>query len=126
MIADFIRQLRLLPYNDMMVVAKELNGMLAKMSHGKREEIPRLDAVTLADALGQLSTLKLADSPDTTQEAKLLREIFTRRRAVSIKADGPAYTIQIESLGASVMHSDLKIGLQQLLDTVVTAHALRK
>lgn len=115
MIADVLKQIRLLPYQDMMAVARELNCALPG----------NVPVQTIADALAEIAHVKVDDSAQTTAEQKLLHQIFARRRSISIKSVRGVFQIELQTLNGAVIHKDLQVGLQQLIDTVVTAQALR-
>lgn len=123
MIADFVRQLRVLPYADMMVVARALTQTLSDQQKASGTKV--IDPMHVAEALLQLSKMKIEDSPNTTQEHKIAQDIFARRRSISIKAVNGGYQFDLSTCNASVMNKDLKTGLSQLIDTIVTAQALR-
>jgi hypothetical protein len=122
-IADFVRQLRVLPYADMMVVARALTQTLSDQQKASGTKV--IDPMHIAEAMLQLSKLKIEDSPNTTAENEILQSIFSRRRAVSIKAINGGYQIDLTTCNAKVMATDVKTGLGQLIDTIVTAQALR-
>jgi hypothetical protein len=122
-IADFVRQLRVLPYADMMVVARALTQTLSDQQKASGTKV--IDPMHVAEALLQLSKMKIEDSPNTTQEHKIAQDIFTRRRSISIKAVNGGFQFDLSTCNASVMNKDLKTGLGQLIDTIVTAQALR-
>lgn len=120
MIADFLKQLRALPYADMMIVARELKAMLPVVGH-----IDNLAPNDIAGALSRLASMPLEDAPNTTAEHKMLRQIFGRRRSISIRECNGGFELQLQTLNATVLHKDLKVGLGQLVDTVVAARALK-
>lgn len=117
MIADFLKQLRQLPYQDMMIVAQELTRELEK--HGAE------DTSDVAAALSAVAGMKLEDSMSTQQEHKILRELFSRKRSISVKEHNGGFTIQLDTLRGHMMHKDLKQGISLMLDTLVAAQALK-
>ena len=120
MISDFIKQLRALPYADMMQVASQLSLVL------NRRENPLHSVQDVAAALSELSTMHVDDSVVTQQENKLLRELFRTRRSITVKEFNGGFNIELSTLRGHVMHKDLKVGLSQMLDTLVAAQALKK
>jgi hypothetical protein len=120
MIADFIKQLRQLPYADMMKVAGELSLVLNRGQKNTRA------VQEIAAALSELSTMHIDDSVSTQQENKILREMFRTKRTISIKEFNGGFNIELSTLRGHMMHKDLKQGLGQMLDTLVAARALEK
>lgn len=119
MIADFLKQLRQLPYQDMMLVAAELEKIIAE-----RPEADWPQAVVLAEALAQLSRMPVEDSLSTQQENKILRVMFRAKRTIAIKEFNGGFNITLDTLRGHTMHKDLKVGINQMLDTLVAARAL--
>lgn len=118
MLADVLKQLRMLPYEDMKNLAIELRNAMA----GKA---PQLNELIIADGLASVSKLEIADGIISTSDQKIMRELFRQRRSMSIKELNGGFQIELQTLHVSVLHRDLKIGVHQAIDTAVAARALR-
>lgn len=124
MISDFLKQLRNMPYTDMMLIANELGKHIAVK--GSQRDI--------ADALAALATTQLPDRSDISKiEQDALRKVFGRDRAIKVRRMNGAGTpgkvgwhVEITGpYGATVYNTDLKTALDNLLDTAAAAAALK-
>ncbi len=116
MLADVLKQLRVLPYSDMMKLAEELREQL---------KVGNPTAASLAEALAKTAEAPIQQSELTDADHKLLQSIFSRRRSISIKAINGGYQIELQTLQGNVLSSDLRVGITQLIDTIVAAKALK-
>ncbi len=115
MLADFLKELRKLPYSDMMQVAKALS-----------EEMDNVySANKIADDLATVSQMKIADSGSTQVDQKIVRKLFGRKRSISIRPDGAGYRVSVPTLNVNTSHTDLRSALTHVIDIAVTAEALK-
>lgn len=128
MIRDLQKTLRNMPYTDMMIVATEFQKLLAASDLVDR----RLDHATVAHALAALGNMQMPDRSDISKvEQDSLRKVFTRDRAIKVRkltnanGRGGWHTEITGPYGASVTNEDLKTALDNLLDTVAAAAALK-
>lgn len=120
-IPHLIRQIRALPYNDMMMVANELRDRIDELTHHK------IEAGVLADILSRLQAGTVKPSDATLQEEKILREIFSRKRQITVSRKGNGWEIDVPSLlGAQVLGTELRPMFQMQLDQIITMHVLSK
>lgn len=120
-IAHLIRQIRALPYSDMMMVANEIRDRIGDLTHQK------IEAVVLADILSRLQEREIPISEQTTEEEKVLREIFKIKRTISVSKTGPGWTIEIPTVpGSQVLGKELRGMFPMMLDQVITLHVLTK
>ena len=120
-IPHLIRQIRALPYNDMMMVANELRDRIGELTHHK------IEAVVLADILSSLQAGQIALSDATLQEEKILREVFSRKRQITVSRRGGGWEIDVPSLpGAQVFGTELRPMFPMQLDQIITMHVLSK
>jgi hypothetical protein len=117
MLADVLKQLRALPYSDMIELAKALE------EHLDGAKGPPVNCI--ADALAEVAKSPIQQSELTDADHKLLQQIFSRRRSISIKAMNGGFQIDLQSLNGNVMTQDLRVGITQLIDTIVAARALK-
>lgn len=120
-IPHLIRQIRALPYNDIMMVANELRDRIGELTHHK------IEAVVLADILVRLQAGTVKPSDATLQEEKILREIFSRKRQITVSRKGNGWKIDVPSLpGAQVLGTELRPMFPMQLDQIITMHVLSK
>ena len=120
-IPHLIRQIRALPYNDMMMVANELRDRIDELTHHK------IEAVVLADILSRLQAGQIAPSDATLQEEKILREVFSRKRQITVSRKGNGWEIDVPTLpGAQVFGTKLRPMFSMQLDQIITMHVLSK
>ena len=113
-----LKELRNVPYGDMMILARELQSRLSKI----RKE--SMDAGVLADALNSLTDMKIPKVDDHfARENEILKVVFKRQRAFNITSVPGGWKIQMSG-GVTTQHAELKTAFSQLLDTVIVANAL--
>lgn len=116
--AHLSKQLRALSYTEMKAVAGEIAGALLKH---QRDDI---DATLIADVLTRLEGDARVDALSVAEE-KILREIFSRKRAVAISRAGNGWQIEIASMpGSHVTGLELRPMFSMMLDQIITMHAL--
>jgi hypothetical protein len=121
MITDFLKQLRNMPYTDMVLIASEL-GKHIQVKGSTRD---------IADGLAALAATPLPDRSDISKaEQEALRKVFGRDRTIKVRKlnNNGKHGWHVEVTGphgASVVNTDLKTALDQLLDTVAAAAALK-
>jgi hypothetical protein len=104
-----------MPYTEMEALAEALHG---RISGARTPE-------QLAHALAHAGTDLFDDKSDDGQEAKLTRRIFNRKRTISIAPSGSGYAVTIPTVpGSSVVHTNLRVALGQMLDQAITHEAL--
>jgi hypothetical protein len=118
MIADFLKQLRTLPYADMMLVAKQLSEIL------NRQAKLNVSSQLMAASLAEMSGMPIEDSLSTREENKILRELFRVKRTLTVKEFNGGFKIDLPTLHGNMMHKDLRQGISQMLDTMVAARSL--
>jgi hypothetical protein len=117
MLAELLKKLQLLPYPDMMVLAKALEDEFKGLN--------KPTAVTIAQSLAKVSVQNLPSAEVTRTDHQLLLDLFSRRRSISVKAMNGGFDLELQTLHAHVPSRDLRDGLIQIVDTVVAARALR-
>lgn len=117
MLADVLDKLRVLPYADMMELAKAIEGEF--LSTG------RPNTTQIAGALAKVASKHVPQSELSTADHKLLLDIFSRRRSISVKSGNGAFELEVQTLHARVLHTDVRAGLSQIIDTVAAARALK-
>ena len=118
-----VQELRNLTYNEMMELAQRIAREIDARIRAADQETP---GNVLAEIISKLNIV----SPELTDlekhEAKYIQEIFSRRRAITIKHD-KGFSMTCESLpGGAVVGTDLRKMFNQLMDQLVTMHALSK
>lgn len=120
-IDTLMKQIRMLPYNDMIVVASEV----AKSLQAKRTE--KIDAHMMATALLALSVAPPELSEQSKREEQVLGKIFSRKRTINVSRHNSGWTIEVPSLPASqVIGTELRVMLPMLLDQIITMHVLQE
>lgn len=120
-VAHLIRQIRALPYADMMMVAEEIRDRIHTLTEQK------IEAVVLANILSRLQEGEIPISEQTTEEEKVLREIFKIKRTISVSKTGPGWTIEIPTVpGSQVLGKELRGMFPMMLDQIITLHVLTK
>lgn len=110
-----------MPYADMMEFAKVLSD---KFQGLRSQDDSVLTERTMADALAQLGKMEIESADTVKQEEKLLREIFSRKRQLTIELSGNGWRVSIGTLNASVLGTGLREAISTILDQVVVARAL--
>jgi hypothetical protein len=115
-----IKELRNLTYNEMMELAQALDREIEKKT-GSTEQ-PNV----IAEILAKLNIVTPELSDVEKNEAKFLQEIFNRKRSITVKWD-KGFAVSCDSLPAGgVVGVDLRPMFGQLLDQLVTMHALQR
>lgn len=116
-----IKELRNLTYAEMMELAQRMVREIDARSSDS--ESP---ANTLAEIISKLNIVSPELSDIEKNEVKFLQEIFVRRRSITVKFD-KGFSMSCETLpGGAVVGTDLRVMFNQLLDQLVTMHALQK
>ena len=122
-IQNLTKQLRALPFLDMMQVAEELRARL--VAQAPKDGF--VEPANLARVLAQLDTTDITLSEMTQAEEKILRRIFARKRTVSIQRQGQGWEMSCSTLpGSQVLGTELRPMFQLMLDQVITMHELGK
>lgn len=120
-VSHLIRQIRALPYSDMMMVAEEIRDRIKALTQ------QQIEAVVLANILSRLQESEIPLSEQTSEEEKVLREIFRIKRTISITKTGPGWTIDIPTVpGSQVLGKELRGMFPMMLDQIITLHVLTK
>lgn len=113
MIDTIAKNLRAMPYNEMMHLAQHVSQQLK--SAGVR------DPVTPELLAGILSHISVPRSEVADKESKILLKAFSRKRQVNIKKFNTGYAIEVPTLpGSTVTGTDLRAMFGQMLDQIVT------
>lgn len=120
-VAHLIKQIRALPYADMMMVAEEIRDRIKALTQ------QQIEAVVLANILSRLQEGEIPISEQTTEEEKVLREIFNVKRTISVSKQGPGWQIEIPTVpGSQVLGKELRGMFPMMLDQIITLHVLTK
>lgn len=121
-VSSLIKQIRALPYADMMMVAEEVRDRIGELTHHK------IEAVVLADILARLQPGDVNSSDATREEEKVLKDIFRRKYSLTIQRHGSnGWAIDIPAVpGARVVSTELRQAFPMMLDQVITLHVLTK
>lgn len=117
---NLTKQVRNLPFSDMLEVAKNLTEELQKHSEAD------IDAFLVAQALIAAVSGPMTVSDMTAQEEKIFRKIFSRKRALTVSYDG-CWKVDLSTIsGVNAQGTELRATMSQLLDSAVTIHILTK
>lgn len=120
-VAGVVKQIRALPYADMMMVANEVKDRIKDLTSQK------IEAVVLADILSRIQPGDIPVSDATKEEEKILNEVFRRKVSLSIQRLDKGWEIGVSVLpGSNVVGTELRPMFGQLLDQVITMHVLSK
>lgn len=120
-----IKQLRQLPYADMMELAEVVREQLVKRHADAGISV--IGQRSIADVLSAIQIGSVPQSEVTTAEQRILREIFTRKRQVTINKQGAGYAMEILTVpGSQVLGTDLRVIFPQMLDQITTLSALKR
>lgn len=120
-VSQLIKQIRALPYSDMMMVTNEIRDRLHDLTQ------QRIEASVLAEILSRLQESNVPLSDATKEEEKVLREIFRVKRSMSIQKHHGGWMIDISTVpGAQVVHTELRIAWSMMLDQMITLHVLTR
>ena len=117
---NLTKQIRNLPFTEMLEIAKNLCVELDK--RGEED----IDAFLIAQALIASVSGPMTVSDLTANEEKLFRKMFSRKRAVTISYDGCWRVSLANVAGASAQGTELRATIGQMLDSAVTIHILTK
>jgi hypothetical protein len=118
---SLIKQIRALPYADMMLVATEIRDRIKDLTQ------QQIEAVVLANILSRLQEAEIPASEQTTEEERVLREIFRVKRVISVTRKNQGWHLNIPTVsGSDVLGTDLRGMLGMMLDQVITLHVLTK
>lgn len=118
-IEHLMKQVRVLSYQDMMVVAEEL----AKTLREKKQD--KLDGHVIATALLGLSVNIPGASEITQRDNEIIRKIFSRKRQILVSPRRAGYELEVSQYnGSQVVGTDLRVMFPMLLDQIVTLHVL--
>lgn len=113
MIETVAKNLRAMPFNEMMDLARYISERLHVHSTG-RPASPEL----IAEILSHISA---PPSEAAQKETKILLQAFTRQRTINIKKFNTGYAIEVKTLpGSTVTGTDLRVMFGQMLDQIVT------
>lgn len=120
-VAHLIRQIRALPYADMMMVTSEIRDRLHDLTQ------QRIEANVLAEILSRLQEGQIPLSDATKEEEKILKEIFKVKRLLTIQRHNNGWSIQINSVpGSQVVNTELRTSFNMMLDQIITIHCLTR
>lgn len=120
-VTHIVKQLRSLPYADMMLVVEEIRERIKDLTEQK------IEAVVLAGILSRLSEGAVDIDAATQEEERVLKEIFRRKLNVSIVRHGTGWQVDIPSVpGAQVIGKELRSLFPMMLDQIITLHVLQK
>ena len=120
-VSHLIRQIRALPYSDMMQVTNEVRDRLFDLTQ------QRIEANVLAEILSRLQEGQVPLSDATKEEEKVLREIFRVKRSMTIQKHHTGWSMEINSVpGSQVVHTELRTALNMMLDQMITLHVLTR
>ena len=120
-VSSLVRQIRAMPYQDMMLVAEEIRSRICDLTQQK------IEAVVLANILSRLQEGESPITEQAAEEERVLRDIFRVKRSIAVARTGPGWLIDCSTLpGAQVAGKDLRALFPMLLDQVITLHVLTK
>jgi len=121
-VSSLIKQIRALPYADMMMVAEEVRDRIKDLTQHK------IEAIVLADILARLQPGTIDLSESTREEEKVLKDIFRRKYSLTIQRHGNGgWAVDIPAVpGAHVVSTELRQAFPMMLDQVITLHVLTK
>lgn len=116
-----IKELRNLTYVEMMELAQRLAREI-----DSRTTATETPPNTIAEIISKLNIVSPELSDIEKNEAKFIQEIFVRKRSIAVKYD-KGFSMSCESLpGGAVVGTDIRVMFTQLIDQLVTMHALQK
>jgi hypothetical protein len=105
----------------MMLVATEIRDRIKDLTQ------QQIEAVVLANILSRLQEAEIPASEQTTEEERVLREIFRVKRVISVTRKNQGWHLNIPTVsGSDVLGTDLRGMLGMMLDQVITLHVLTK
>jgi hypothetical protein len=119
-LTNLTKQIRSLPFAEMVKVAHNLSVELEK----RREE--NVDAYLIATALIAAVSGPMEVSEMTASEEKVFKQLFSRKRSITVSYDG-CWKVNVNNIpGANSQGTELRATLAQALDSAVTIHILTK
>ena len=122
MILTVAKQLRSVPYVDMM----ELAGAIAAQLNERKlqsEVPPELVAAVLSSLIDNVPAL----SQTTINDEKILREVFSRKRTLTVQRKGHGWELDCSTLpGSQVLGQELRSLFGLMLDQIITLRVLSK
>lgn len=117
-----IKEIRALPFYDMMLIAEEMRARIGELTEQK------IEAVTLAGILSRLQEKEVDLTASAKEEEKVLREIFRRKVSFTIQRHGTnGWVLDCSSVpGAHTVATELRAAFPMLLDQIITLHVLQK
>ena len=116
-----IKEIRALPYADMMIVAEEIRERIKDLTEQK------IEAITLAGILSRLQEKEIDLTEQTREEERVLKEIFRRKSAITIVRKGDGWMLDSAAVaGAQVINKELRGAFPMMLDQIITLHVLQK
>jgi len=120
-ITHIVKQIRALPYADMMIVAEEVRDRIHDLTQH------RIEAIVLADILSRIKPPTESVDAATVEDELILREIFRVKRSLTIAKHGKGWEIDIATVpGAQTMGLELRPLFNMMLDQIITLHVLQK
>lgn len=120
-VTHVIRQIRALPFNDMMLVAEEIKSRIGELTQHK------IEAAVLAGILSRLTDGKGELTDVVKEDEAVLKEIFRVKRQCIIQKHGKGWQIDVPTVpGAQVVGQNLREMFSMMLDQIITLHVLKK
>lgn len=115
------KAIRLLPFSDMVRLAEDL-----RLEIEKRKD-DDLDAYVVAHALINACATEIELSDITANEERVFKDIFSRKRQVTVQRDGSHWKVELPSMnGTQVVGTELRATIGQMLDSAATVHILTR
>ena len=122
-IDNLIRQMRQLPYADMMELAKAVHERL----EAQGASTLGVERTLIADVLSSIEVGSVPTSELTTEEQAVLRKVFNRKRTVTIAQLPTGFRMECSTLqGSGVLGTDLRVMWSNMLDQIVTLESLKE
>lgn len=118
-VPQLVKQIHLLTYKEMLQVAGAIQKAL--------QEQDALDKGLPQTAIAEALLLVEGATDIMAQEETLLRQLFSRKRSISVERDGKGWLVDITTIpGAQAAGVSLREALSRSLDQIVTLQALQK
>lgn len=109
------RDLRTLPYPDMMRLAEEM----VRLGKGKSA-----NSHDMAEVLNKLAHMEFEEG-QTAHEVEVLKKVFTRKTSLTIQRKGNGFAVSIASHSVSAQHADVRIAVANVIESAMLTHALK-
>lgn len=109
------RDMRTLPYPDMMRLAEELVRLLGARGSNSAQ---------VADVLNKLAHMEFEEGA-ATQELTVLRKVFTRKTSITIQRMGNGFGASISAMSVSAQHTDPRVAVANCIESAMITHALK-